>query len=86
MFIVLCVAGIEQSKTSLNVVCDVLLGGLRMLNVVWSMLKHKIKNILIQFFVDAEIFDSSGHISNSSTQTDLQLRELKIKRQVEIEK
>ena len=50
-------------------------------NVKKTMLKHEIKNILIQFFVDEEIFDSSA-----TSQTDLQLRELEIKRQVEIEK
>ena len=50
------------------------------------MLKHEIKNILIQFFVDEEIFDSSATSQILVTQTDLQLRELEIKRQVEIEK
>ena len=29
-------------------------------NIKTSMLKHEIKNILIQFFVDEEIFDSSA--------------------------
>ena len=29
-------------------------------NVQKTMLKHEIKNILIQFFVDEEIFDSSA--------------------------
>ena len=57
-------------------------------NVKKTMLKHEIKNILIQFFVDEEIFDSSAtsQILVTPTQTDLQLRELEIKRQVEIEK
>ena len=50
-------------------------------NIKTSMLKHEIKNILIQFFVDEEIFDSSA-----TSQTDLQLRELEIKRQIEMEK
>ena len=50
------------------------------------MLKHEIKNILIQFFVDEEIFDSSATSQILVTQTDLQLRELEIKRQVEIKK
>ena len=50
------------------------------------MLKHEIKNFLIQFFVDEEIFDSSATSQILVTQTDLQLRELEIKRQVEIEK
>ena len=50
------------------------------------MLKHEIKNILIQFFVDEEIFDSSATSQILVTQTDLQLRELEIKRQTEMEK
>ena len=55
-------------------------------NVKRSMLKHEIKNILIQFFVDEEIFDPSATSQILVTQTDLQLRELEIKRQLEIEK
>ena len=55
-------------------------------NVKRSMLKYEIKNILIQFFVDEEIFDSSATSQILVTQTDLQLRELEIKRQLEIEK
>ena len=55
-------------------------------NVKKPMLKHEIKNILIQFFVDEEIFDSSATSQILVTQTDLQLRELEIKRQVEMEK
>ena len=51
-----------------------------------TMLKHVIKNILIPFFVDEDIFDSSVASQNLVAQTDLQLRELEIKRQVEIEK
>ena len=51
-----------------------------------TMLKHEIKNILIQFFVEEEIFDSSATSQILVTQTDLQLRELEIKRQVEMEK
>ena len=51
-----------------------------------TMLKHEIKNILIQFFVDEEIFDSSPTSQILMTQTDLQLRELEIKRHVEMEK
>ena len=50
------------------------------------MLKHEIKNILIQFLVDEEIFDSSATSQILVTQTDLQLRELEIKRQVEMER
>ena len=57
-----------------------------LLNVKMTMLKHEIKNILIQFFVDEEIFDSSATSQILVTQTDLQLRELEIKRQVEMEK
>ena len=55
-------------------------------NVKKTMLKHEIKKILIQFFVDEEIFDSSATSHILVTQTDLQLRELEIKRQLEIEK
>ena len=55
-------------------------------NVKKTLLKHEIKNILIQFFVDEEIFDSSATSHILVTQTDLQLRELEIKRQLEIEK
>ena len=51
-----------------------------------TMLKHEIKNILIQFFVDEESFDSSATSQILVTQTDLQLREVEIKRQVEMEK
>ena len=46
-----------------------------LLNVKKTMLKHEIKNILIQFFVDEEIFDSSATSQILVTQTDLQLRE-----------
>ena len=55
-------------------------------NIKKTMFKHEIKNILIQFFVDKEIFESSATSRILVTQTDLQLRELEIKRQVEIEK
>ena len=55
-------------------------------NIKKTMLKHEIKYILIQFFVDEEIFDSSATSQVLVTQTDLQLRELEIKRQVEMEK
>ena len=54
-------------------------------NVKRSMLKHEIKNILFHFFVDEEIFDSSAKSPIRVTQTDLQLRELEIKSQIEIE-
>ena len=55
-------------------------------NVKKTMLKHEIKNILIQFFVDEEIFDSSATSQILVTQIDLQLRELEINWQVEMEK
>ena len=55
-------------------------------NVKKTMLKYEIKNILIQFFVKENIFDSSATSQILVTQTDLQLRELEIKRQVEMEK
>ena len=57
-----------------------------LLNVKKTMLKHEIKNILNQFFMEEEIFDSSATSQILVTQTDLQLRELEIKRQVEMEK
>ena len=50
------------------------------------MLIHEIKNILIQFFVDKEIFNFSATSQILITQTDLQFRELEIKRQVEMDK
>ena len=55
-------------------------------NIKTSMLKHEIKNILIQFFVDEEIFDSSATSKILVTQTDLQLREIEIKNQITLEK
>ena len=51
-----------------------------------SMLKLKIKNILIKFLVDEEILDPSALSSVLITQTDLQLRELEIQRQIQLEK
>ena len=50
------------------------------------MLKDKIKNILIQFYLDQEIFDSSATSQILVTQTGLQLRSLEIERQDEMEK
>ena len=47
-------------------------------NVKKTMLKHEIKNILILFFVEEEIFDSSATSQILITQTDLQLTELEI--------
>ena len=55
-------------------------------NIKTSILKHEIKNILIQFFVDEEIFDSSATSKILVTQTDLQLREIEIKNQITLEK
>ena len=56
------------------------------LNVKKTMLNHEIKNIIIQFFVDEEFFYSSVTSQILVTQTDLQLRELDIKREVKMEK
>ena len=50
------------------------------------MLKHKIKNILIKFLIDEEILDPSALSSVLITQTDLQLRELEVQRQIQLEK
>ena len=50
-----------------------------------SMLKHEIKNILIKFLVDEEILDPSAFSSILITQTDLQLRELEVQRQIQLE-
>ena len=51
-----------------------------------SMLKHEIINLLIKFLVDEEILDPSALSSILITQTDLQLRELDIQRQIQLEK
>ena len=51
-----------------------------------SMLKHEIKNILIKFLIDEEILDPSALSSILVTQTDLQLRELEVQRQIQLEK
>ena len=50
------------------------------------MLKHEIKNIFIQFFVDEEVFEPSATSHIMVSQTDLQLKELENKRQLESEK
>ena len=55
-------------------------------SVKTSILKHEIKNIIIQFFVDEEIFEPSATSHIMVSQTDIQLRELEIKRQLELEK
>ena len=51
-------------------------------SVKTSMLKHEIKNIIIQFFVDEEIFEPSATSHIMVSQTDLQLKELEFKRQL----
>ena len=50
-----------------------------------SMLKDEIKNILILFLAAETLFDSSAMSHSLVTQTDLQMRELEMKRQVEME-
>ena len=55
-------------------------------SVKTSMLKHEINNIIIQFFVDEEVFDLSATSHIIVSQTDIQLRELENKRQLELEK
>ena len=55
-------------------------------SVKTSMLKHENKNIVIQFFVDDEVFEPSATSHIMFSQTDLQLRELENKRQLELEK
>ena len=50
------------------------------------MLKHEIKNIVIQFFVDEEIFEPSATSHIMVSQTDIQLRELENKRLLELER
>ena len=49
-----------------------------------SMLTHEIENILIKFFVYEEILDPSALSSFLITQTDMQLRELKIQGQIQL--
>ena len=51
-----------------------------------SMLKQKIKNILVQFLVDKEMLDSSALSLVLLTQTGLQMQELEIQKQIELEK
>ena len=46
----------------------------------------KIMNILIEYFIEEEIFDSSTTSKILVTQTDLQLREIEIKNQITLEK
>ena len=51
-----------------------------------SVLKHEIKNILIKFLFDEEILNPSALFSILITQSDLQLRELEVQRQIQLEK
>ena len=55
-------------------------------SVKLSMLKHEIKNILITFLVGEEILNPSALSSILAPQTDLQLRELEVQRQIQLEK
>ena len=48
--------------------------------------KYEIKNILIKFLVDEEILDPSALSFVLIAQTDLQLRELEVQRQIQLEK
>ena len=50
------------------------------------MLKQEIKNVLVQFLVDKELFDSSALSLVLVTHTGLQMRELGIQKQIEFEK
>ena len=49
-------------------------------------LKHEIKNILIKVLADEEILNPSALSSVLIAQTDLQLRELEVQRQIQLEK
>ena len=53
-------------------------------SVKTSMLKHEIKNIIIQFFVDEDIFEPSATSHIMVSQTDIQLRELVRIRKIKI--
>ena len=55
-------------------------------NIKKTMIKHVIMNILIEYFIEEEIFDSSATSKILVTQTDLQLREIEIKNQITLEK
>ena len=50
-----------------------------------SKLKHEIKNILIKFLINEEILDPSALSCVLINQTDLQLQELEIQRQIQLE-
>ena len=51
-----------------------------------SMLKREIKNVIIQFLVDEEFFEPSATSLIMVSQTDIQLKELELKRHLELEK
>ena len=57
---------------------------MHLLSVKPFMLKYKIKNIPIKFLTDEEILDPSALPSFLVTQTDLQLRELEVQRQIQL--
>ena len=55
-------------------------------DVKTSMLKREIKNVIIQFLVDEEFFEPSATSLIIVSQTDIQLKELELKRHLELEK
>ena len=55
-------------------------------DVKTSMLKREIKNLIIQFLVDEEFFEPSATSLIMVSQTDIQLKELELKRHLELEK
>ena len=55
-------------------------------DVKTSMLKREIKNVIIQFLVDEEFFEPSATSLIMVSQTDIQLKELELKRHLELEK
>ena len=55
-------------------------------DVKTSMLKREIKNVIIQFLVDEEFFETSATSLIMVSQTDIQLKELELKRHLELEK
>ena len=55
-------------------------------DVKTSMLKREIKNVVIQFLVDEEFFEPSATSLIMVSQTDIQLKELELKRHLELEK
>ena len=55
-------------------------------DVKTSMLKREIKNVIIQFLVDEEFFEPAATSLIMVSQTDIQLKELELKRHLELEK